>query len=80
MRSLLPKMRLAPPFASDANRVGSVRLNALLVPDERRGRRHDRVHVAFSVVLGDPFRFYRGLLLLGGLQIDAMELATAVSP
>jgi transglutaminase-like putative cysteine protease len=34
---------------------------------------YDSGHIAFSSDHGDPFRFYRGLELLGRLQIDAIE-------
>jgi hypothetical protein len=37
--------------------------------------RHDAGHIAFSVDHGDPLRFYRGLQLLGRLQIEAAEPA-----
>lgn len=31
-------------------------------------------HLAFSVADGDPFRFYRGLELIGALRIDAVDV------
>lgn len=35
--------------------------------------RYDSSHIAFSSDHGDPFRFYRGLELLGRMQIDAID-------
>jgi hypothetical protein len=34
---------------------------------------HDAGHIALAVDHGDPFRFYRGLELIGRLRVDAVE-------
>lgn len=54
------------------------------VDDEWRGfdaalARHDAGHIAFTVGDGDPFRFYGGIELLGGVEVLAVERARGVA-